>query len=163
MNVENDKNYEFVREVYDRIMSDRFKRRRDKMAVVQAELATAEREDLEELAKTLHNAYTAGSTKKSLRHATRQYGSPKFNELWDAVPFTKGPGSITRGSYYRTEDTATFTRESWDWSGIDDAQETLEYSVQQASGRNVLLSSTLMHMTFLRNNLTEIEKVLNNE
>lgn len=164
MNYENDKNHEYIRTVYDRIIEDRKTRRRKKMQEVEAELAALEQEDLKELAAALHEAYNSGSTKQVLKHATRQYGNPKFNELWGAVPYTEGNrGVAAKGSIVRTEDTVTFTREGWAWEEVGDEHLTLTYEVQNSSdGRNVLLSSTKDHMVFLRNNLTEIDKVMNN-
>lgn len=164
MNYENDKNHEYIRTVYDRITEDRKDRRRKKMQEVEAELAALEHEDLKELAAALHEAYNSGSTKQALKHATRQYGNPKFKELWGAVPYTEGNrGIAAKGSIIRTEDTVTFTREGWVWEEVGDEHPTLTYEVQVSSdGRNVLLSSTKAHMVFLRNNLTEIDKVMNN-
>ena len=79
--------YMKVRDAYDSIVSRRLNRRRELMVQLEKACAEQDQADIEELSTTLHEAYNEGATKADLRHATRQYGSPKFNDLWDAVPY----------------------------------------------------------------------------
>lgn len=147
---ENKPGFREVRDAYDAMISARTARRREAMIRVERECAAQDQEEQEALAQTMHDYYRGGTTKTVLRNATRQYGSPKFTELWEALPFDGERLKATTGipvvqkpkGYTRDETTITFNRENWDWTGIPEGVLALEFSVQYSEdyGKHLLVA-----------------------
>lgn len=163
MSIDNDPQWLPIREHYDTMMSERMARKRELQAELNAKLEAEEEEAKEKFVRHLHEAFNKGATKAVLRHASRQYGSPLFQDLWDSVPFENTRGTkASIGGYTREGDIIVFNREgSWDWTGT--TAETLEYEVLQSvtANKSVLRSTTGDHLNFVTNNLTKIDEIIN--
>lgn len=148
---ENKPGFREVRDAYDAMISARTARRREAMIRVERECAAQDQEEQEALAQMMHDYYRGGTTKTVLRNATRQYGSPKFTELWDALPFDGERLKATTGvpvvqkpkGYTRDETTITFDRENWDWTGIPEGIQSFTFGVEYSSEFGKFLLSTI--------------------
>ena len=163
MSIDSDPQWLPIREHYDTMMSERMARKRELQAEMNAKLEAEEEEAKEKFVKHLHEAFNKGATKAVLRHASRQYGSPLFQDLWDSVPFENTRGSRTPvGGYTREGDIIVFNREgSWDWTGI--TADTLQYEVVFSTTANKFVpqSITVEHINFVTHNLTKIDEIIN--
>lgn len=163
-----------VRDAYDAMVSARTARRREAMMRVERECAEEDERDRQRLAQLMHRFYSTGTTKTVLRNATRQYGSPKFSELWDAVPFegerltpmTGVPAEEKPKGYIRDGNEILFNREAWNWDGIDAHVLTLHYTVgySESLGKFLLYAvegEDANAALFNVKNSTELSKLIN--
>lgn len=134
-----------VREHYDQMQSNKLRRRDKLKAEIQSRMAEEEQAEIEELARLLHHKFNLGMTKSDLRQATRQYRSPRFKEIWDAVEYESPEGGREKAPYVADAfilegDQVTFTRDrgDWDWTGLE--AESLTFTVHESenSGSNAL-------------------------
>lgn len=170
---ENKPGFREVRDAYDAMISARTARRREAMIRVERECAAQDKAEQEALAQMMHDYYRGGTTKTVLRNATRQYGSPKFTELWEAVPFEGERPKATTGvpvvqkpkGYTRDDDTVTFNRENWDWTGISEDVLALEYEVAYSEDYEKFLlfesTPTPAGAMFSMKNSAELTKLVN--
>lgn len=174
MNYNEDKpGFREVRDAYDAMVTARTARRREAMIRVEQECAAQDKAEQEALAELMHDYYRSGTTKTVLRNATRQYGSPKFTEMWDAVPFEGERLKATTGipveqkpkGYLRDEELLTFNREHWNWEGIPDDVLTLEFTVgySDSAGKFLLYnpSGSEHAAMFNMKNMAELNKLVN--
>lgn len=162
-----------VRDAYDAMISARTARRREAMIRVERECAAQDQEEQEALAQMMHDYYRGGTTKTVLRNATRQYGSPKFTELWEALPFDGERLKATTGvpvaqkpkGYTRDETTITFNRENWDWAGVGESIETLTFQVSYNEDYGKFLMGAMDHFKaaalFSMKNSAALSKLVN--
>lgn len=115
-----------VRAFYDSHKASKLRRREEIRIELEKRVAEEEREAEEALARLLHHKFNLGVTKKDLRWATRQYQSPNFKDIWDAVEYDapeSGRQTAPRDSddFEIEEDNITFSKDSgdWDWTGIE--------------------------------------------
>lgn len=156
-----------VRDAYDAMVSARTARRREAMLRIERECAAQDQAELESLAQMMHDYYRGGTTKTVLRNATRQYGSPKFTDMWDMVPFagTRGKQAPVEEAlpYGRTEDRVTF------FSGgeleLPEGHESLTYQVIWSEANDAFLAQgeTPDHALFYMKNKTAVNDVINNK
>lgn len=154
-----------VRAEYDAMMSRKYHRRKEAMA--EAERLCAEEDDKDHvaLAKVLHRAYNIGDlSKMQLRKATRQYGSPRFADLWEATPFEdRRERAVVQETAGFTGETLTVQGAEWNWDGVD--VDHLEFAVEydEELGRNIPKwpDGSYEHARFNMLNARELNKVVN--
>ena len=162
-----------VRDAYDAMISARTARRREAMIRVERECAAQDQEEQEALAQMMHDYYRGGTTKTVLRNATRQYGSPKFTEMWEAVPFEGERLKATTGvpveqkpkGYVRDGYFITVNRDNWDWTSAP--EDVLEFSFEvrysESSGKYLTHGDpeSIEQAMFNMKNQAELSKLVN--
>ena len=128
---------EEVRDAYDSYRSNKEKRRSELRVEMERRLLEEDGAELADLARLLHHKYNLGVTKKDLRFATRQYGSPLFNELWDAVPYEEvetrpEKSQKTEPDFLVGDGIVVFHRMTGDWNWSDVHEDSLMYDLKES-------------------------------
>lgn len=157
-----------IRDEYDKVMSRKIQRRRAIAAELDARCAAEDLLDMEALAEKVHEAYNSGALNKTeLRNATRQYGSPKFMEIWNARPYegTRIRTDNSVSDYILDGNTLYVQGDNWDWTGLDVATKELQFEIKYSEdlGKNYASwpGDSLVHATFNMKNNTKINRAVN--
>lgn len=126
-------------------------------------------EDFDSLSKVIAKAHDLYRNKKALkgdiRRALRQYGNPKFSEMWEMIPFDRTSDEVITYHFDEEEGTIRFFRTGWDWTGIREEVDNLEFEVTESenSGVKVLKwkEGEEDHAMFNFRNMSEVEGVIN--
>lgn len=163
---------EEVRAAYDSYRSNKEKRRSELRMEMERRLQEEDEAALAELSRLLHHKYNIGVTKRDLRWATRQYGSPLFTELWEAVPYEQPERKIEKTTNdeldFLVEDgRAVFYRMTgnWNWEGVHEDSLVYELKESENTGRLSLSwdpedDNVEELARFNANNLAEIAEAL---
>lgn len=155
-----------LQKMYDEHMEEKTMRHLRLRRELEDQLAREDFEGLKPVVKKAHEMFRLKSASKmELREALRQYGSPKFKELWEVVPYDVEEVSVETYNVDSEHSEITFYRSGWDWTGIDPGVEELTFGIVESenSGLNTLSWSVSQedHAMFSFRNLSEAEKVLN--
>lgn len=128
---------EEVRAAYDSYRSNKEKRRSELRMEMERRLQEEDEAALAELSRLLHHKYNIGVTKRDLRWATRQYGSPLFTELWDAVPYAEPEtrpekSQKTEPDFLVGDGIVVFHRMTGDWNWSDVHEDSLMYDLKES-------------------------------
>lgn len=153
---------------YDRYMDEKTLRHNKARRELEEKLYN---EDFDALSQIIAQAHELFRSKKALkgdiRRALRQYGNPKFAEMWEMIPFEKQEAKPVETYFIDREDyQITFTRAGWNWDNIplDYEELTFEIAESENTGKKTLQwgSEQENHAMFNFNNMAEVEGVLEN-
>lgn len=127
------------------------------------------REDFEGLKPIIEQAHQLFRDKKAskmeLREALRQYGNPKFKEMWELIPFEKTSVDVPTYRIGESENTITFFRTGWNWTGIPLEVEELTFPIHTSenTGTRVIYFQETQedHVMFSFHNGIDANKELN--
>lgn len=159
-----------VREAYDAYRSHKERRRTELRIELERRIQEEEEAAVKELAQLLHHKFNMGMSKKDLRWATRQYGSPQFSDIWNAVEFqgkekpATAAKTVDPKTYEFHEGFITFTKGTgdWDWTGVGAERLTFPVRESENTGENTLHwgEGEAGHALFNARNLHAIREVL---
>lgn len=126
-----------LQEKYDVHMEETTLKQARAKRELEHKLAEEEYESLKIIVAKAHQLHKEGkATKMELREALRQYGSPKFTELWNIIPYDTPVQKVK--TYHIDGDKITFYRTGWDWTNIDADELTFDIIVSENTGSKVL-------------------------
>jgi len=158
-----------VRTKYDEIRERQRTRKARLEERIRRESEIEESSDWAELAALMHEAFDNGTTKGALREATRQYGNPKFKEIWDTIPYVPSESSKTTTNTDKgyTRDGHLFTfypNESWSHFPEGRGHLTLTAIYSEATGKWVLDNQNDPEIAaFTGHNVRELSPILRKE
>lgn len=151
-----------LRRKYDEHMEEKTLRHMRLRRELEDRLAEEDYRSLKEIVEEAHHLFrTKKAGKMELRTALRQYGSPKFNELWELIPYEKTVAP--KLPYTVSGNEITFDRTGWNWDQIDEEFATLTFTIEQDDYEDKYLywEDSEAHARFNLNNTAEIDGVLN--
>lgn len=157
-----------VRAKYDEIRERQVTRKARIQERIRRETEAEEASDWAELAALMHEAFDNGTTKVALREATRQYGNPKFKEIWDTIPYIPTErtetGTPTDKGYSKDGHLFTFYPGQWTHFPADRDHITLTAIYSEATGKWVLDTKGDPEIAaFTGHNVRELSPILRKE
>lgn len=155
-----------LQRMYDEYMDEKTLRHQRAQRELEDRLYQEDFEGLSEVIREAHAMFRGKqATKMELRGALRQYGSPKFSEMWEIIPYNEEKKTTITYEINEEANEITFFRTGWNWGEISEGVEELTFklTVSENTGLQTVTweEHEETHSVFSFYNLSDIEEVLN--